>query len=255
MKLKRMVILLVLITLLFFACHMPSFGEGSTAINEYNPNGYHSFISESGLQGVKDQDGQIILEPEYRFVDEKYEFTGIILFTDDVVVWGFLDCLTGYVSKQDYFHIYINSEPGCDLMAFDEGGYNGMGFFSRKEQRMIIEPQYNGEYYSEFSSGWAWVMKINNNDPDDFDVFLINESNEKLELEDGIKPLSGFSQGRCRVYSEETMLEGFIDMYGNVVIDLKYTAAWDFDDNGYAKVWDQEDRCWMIDVDGNHVSL
>ena len=97
-------------------------------------------------------------------------------------------------------------------------------------------------------------MRVNNNDMDDFDLFLINESNEKLELDDGIIPLSNFSQGRCRVYSESTQLEGFIDVYGHIVIDLQYISAWDFDENGYAKGWDQEDRCWKIDVDGNPVS-
>lgn len=254
MTTKQLHAVMLLFTMLSAFLQMRALSDTIPYVNQYNPQGLHCFISPSNSWGIADQDGAIILDPVYMMIDDKYEYAGLFLFSNDGLEWGFYDCMTGYISEQSYINIYVNRDPNSDYIALDEGGYNGLGFFSRKEQKMVIEPQYNGENYTEFSYGWAWVMRVNNNDMDDFDLFLINESNEKLELDDGIIPLSNFSQGRCRVYSESTQLEGFIDVYGNIVIDLQYISAWDFDENGYAKVWDQEDRCWKIDVDGNPVS-
>ena len=255
MTTKRFSAMLSMIILFTFMYSVSVIGEVSPPVNPCNPQGYHGVFSDSGKWIIVDQNGESYPDLEFEYLDDRYYSAGIIPFSDDGLYWGFLDSMTGYISEQDYCNIYINEDPTHDIIALDIGGGDGLGFFSRKEQRMIIEHQYNGENYTEFVSGWAWVQKFYDYEMDDFDVFLINESNEKLELDDDIIPLSNFSQGRCKVSSKTTWLVGFIDTQGHIVIDLQYESAWDFDKNGLARVWDQDHNSWMIDVDGNPVPL
>ena len=52
------------------------------------------------------------------------------------------------------------------------------------------------------------------------------------------------------MFSTETGLIGFIDETGNIIINCQYDWAWDFDSYGYARVWDTEDNCLIIDING-----
>ncbi len=192
----------------------------------------------------------LLLNYENIIIDDSKLNCGIVLFSHDNIYWGYLDLRNGYKSNEEYIHIYIGEDPSNDILALDMGGFNGLGFFSRSKKCWIIDPQYSGEYYTEFSYGWALVMKINNEDEDDYDIFLIDKENNKMILGDDLVPLNNFYYERCRVYSKETGFQGFIDPFGSVVIPIIYEDAWDFDKNGFARVWLQNGDVEYIDTIG-----
>lgn len=214
---------------------------------------YALATADDGTLYIYDNVSKRPVDIEYSVISDRwYKPYGILLYCNDEdnIYWGFVDCVYGYISKPEFVNIYISTDPSNMIIGLDEGGYNGMGFYSRPEARMIIEPQYSGEYYTEFKEGWAWVMIINNNDYDDFTFALIDESNNRLKLPNGVEPLSGFSQNRCRVFSTETKLEGYIDKTGNIVINCQYSSARDFDSSGHAYVKDIEGNSMIIDING-----
>ena len=223
-------------------------------VSEFYPNGFGIVSNGYCKWGVIDSNGLYVLQPEYIIYSEEDDFNaGLILFGNEDLLMGFIDIKNGYISPLNYVHIYVNEDAENDLIALDEGGYNGLGFFSRKKRCYIIEPQYNGDYYTEFHEGWALVRIIYNDNEDDFELFLINESNQILQVEEDIQPMSFFYQNRCRMFSIESGLEGYIDTHGQIVIPPIYKNATDFDQSGCAQVENLSGETIYIDTNGNNI--
>ena len=185
-------------------------------------------------------------------LDNQYYESELVLFSYDYdrTIWEAVDLRYGTILKGEYEHIYVSGDPQNDILALDIGGFDGLGFYSRSKRSWLIEPQYSGEFFTEFSCGFALVYKVYNDDPDNNDLMLVDESNQALQIDYDLMPLSGFYSGRCRVCSITTGLQGFIDTNGQIAIPLVYEDAWDFDQYGYARVWELDGNTYFIDVNG-----
>ena len=83
MTTKQLHAVMLLFTMLSAFLQMRALSDTIPYVNQYNPQGLHCFISPSNSWGIADQDGAIILDPVYMMIDDKYEYAGLFLFSND----------------------------------------------------------------------------------------------------------------------------------------------------------------------------
>lgn len=191
-----------------------------------------------GNYGVINRLGEWIIPPEY---DDVGEFSGgmFYLLKDD---------LYGYANQEGEVVIELKFSDANDFM-------NGRAVVAQNEQYGIIDV--NGEFLSELKYDWIDGFKKPGN-PSRFRIDqefgLLSPGGSEVDsvLYDQI---GEFSEGKA-LFAKETSY-GFINTYGDTVIDPKYTYSpkafsESFFNNGYAKVF-QKEKVAIIDSLGNKV--
>ncbi|MBN2026001.1 MAG: WG repeat-containing protein [Actinobacteria bacterium] len=244
-----------------------SFSEGLASVRVGNKRGYI------------DRSGEFVIEPQFYNAREFSEGLAAVAAADSGL-WGYIDKSGGFVIEPQFIDAKSFHE-GRAAVQFKEGVIDRYGYIDNTG-RIVAEPQWYNAY--DFSEGLAQVWEANTVESprgfidqtgeyaippelpgiDNFggrgdfhdgralvggDLGYIDNSGKKVIDIEGFDDFERFCEGLAPV--EIGGKWGFIDIYGNIVIEPQWDAVSLFSE-GIAKVfYFDEDEDAYIDMSGN----
>ncbi len=176
------------------------------------PDSNFKIFSENGKKGLKDKDGNVVLEAEYDKIDSSgWSGRGWFLCKEDK--WGAVNERLEWMFPMEYESIATRYEGGHYLKQ------NGKKTFCNEDGKLITHFIY--DEIENYSSSWQG-FKVKDNGKWGY---IDNEGNELIPI---IYDYISLCSGGNMIRVEKDSLYGYYNMSDNSIIDCQFEQAHDF---------------------------